>query len=193
MAVRKIHIWPDPVLHETANPVAQFGRQTIDLIRDLFDTMYAANGVGLAATQIGVRDRVLVIDLDPKASAANDEEVKAELESWGFREPMAFVNPEIVSSEGEIFWEEGCLSVPRVTEKIKRREWVEVRALDARGNEFVLQATGLFAVAIQHEIDHLEGRVFVDYLSKLKRDVIKLKMERLKIEADDDGVKAAVL
>ena len=191
MAVRRIRIWPDPELTVVAEPVEQVDDEIRTLIDDLFQTMYKANGVGLAATQVAVHKRVLVIDLDPHNEAAGDPELAAELESWGFKGPTALINPEIVASEGEILWKEGCLSVPGITEEVKRRERVRVRALDGQGQPFELDADGLFAVAIQHEMDHLRGKVFVEYLSKLKRDVIRRKMDRLRVEVMDDGVQAA--
>jgi peptide deformylase len=188
VALRKIRIWPDPALKEVAKPVARVDDEIRTLITDLFETMYSANGVGLASTQVAVPKRVLVIDLDPHGEAKKDPELKEEMASWGFTAPTAFINPEIIAHEGEILWEEGCLSVPGITEQVKRHEKVTCRALDKDGKPFEVQASGLFAVALQHEIDHLDGRVFVEYLSKLKRDVIKRKMERLKVDAVDDGL-----
>jgi peptide deformylase len=193
MAIRTIRVWPDPELTKVAKKVSAVDDSTRALIADLFETMYDANGVGLAATQIAVHQRVLVIDLDPHGEAKEDPEVKAELDGWGFPGPLALVNPEIVFAEGEILWDEGCLSVPGITEKVKRRERVRVRALNAHGESFEVEANGLFAVALQHEMDHLEGKVFVEYLSKLKREAIRRKMERLKVEGIDDGVDAAMI
>jgi peptide deformylase len=161
------------------------------LVADLFETMYEANGVGLAATQVADLRRVLVIDLDPHGEGKKDPEIAKDLESCGFAGPRAYINPVIVESEGEIVWEEGCLSVPGVSEEVKRAERVVVRSLDVDGTETITRAEGLYAVALQHEIDHLDGRVFVEYLSKLKRDVVKRKMERLKADDIDDGVAAA--
>lgn len=191
MSVRKIVVWPDPALAEVAKPVTTFDDSVRTLVTDMFDTMYKAHGIGLAATQIAVPQRVLVIDLDPRNDAEKDPEVKEELASWGYNGPLAVINPEIVSSDGDITWNEGCLSVPGITEDIKRREHVVVRAMDPHGKAYELDAHGLFAVCLQHEIDHLNGKMFVDYLSKLKRDVIKRKMTRLKNEETDDGVEAA--
>ncbi len=191
MAVRKVRIWPDPALNEVALPVETVDDEVRALVNDLFETMYKANGVGLAATQVAVPRRVLVIDLDPHGDAKNDAEMAADLADCGFSGPEAFINPEIVESEGEVSWDEGCLSLPGITEPIQRWERIQVRALDPDGNELITNVTGLFAVALQHEMDHLDGKVFVDYLSKLKRDVIKRKMERLKAEETDDGVIAA--
>lgn len=191
MAVRRIRIWPDPALKEVARPVANVDGATKTLVEDMFETMYKANGVGLAATQLAVAQRILVIDLDPRAQGKKDAEVQQELDEWNFKKPTAFINPEIVKAEGSIVWEEGCLSVPGVTDGVKRKEHILVRALDVDGNEFMTEAHGLYAVALQHEMDHLTGKVFVEYLSKLKRDVIRRKMERLVAEETDDGVVAA--
>jgi peptide deformylase len=191
MAVRKIRIWPDPALSEIARPVEAVDASIEALIQDLFDTMYEARGVGLAATQIAVPQRALVIDLDPNGEALHDQEYAEQLKEWGFEGPQAFINPEIVESSGGIWWEEGCLSVPGITEKVNRCESIRVKALNAKGQSFELSVSGLYAVAIQHEMDHLEGKVFVEYLSKLKRDVVKRKMLKLKTQTDD-GVEAAL-
>lgn len=190
MTVRKICIWPDPALKEIATPVSEVDDTIRTLVDDLFDTMYAANGVGLASTQIAVAKRVLVIDLDAQNERVNNPEIDQELTAWGYTGKVALINPEIISGEGKIVWEEGCLSVPGYTDSVTRKEYIVVRALDPHGKPFELNAHGLFAVAIQHEMDHLDGRVFVEYLSKIKRDVVKRKMLRIK-ETEDDGVVAA--
>jgi len=193
MAVRKVLIWPDPALKQVAAPIAEIDAGVVKLIDDLFETMYEANGVGLAATQIAVAQRALVIDLDPKGEAQDDSEIRDDLQSCGYKGPVELINPEIVEAEGSITWDEGCLSVPGITETVKRNERVKVKALNRKGQRQTFDASGLFAVALQHEIDHLDGRVFVEYLSKLKRDVIKRKMERLKLDSTDDGVVAAAM
>jgi peptide deformylase len=193
MAIRTIRIWPDPALAEIADPVIEVNDEVRTLVRDLYETMYKANGVGLAATQIAVPKRVLVIDLDPHGEGKRDAEVAAELSAWGFGGPRAFINPRIVQADGELQLEEGCLSVPGETGAVRRHAHVVVEAIDEQGQPFTLEAHGLYAVAIQHESDHLDGKVFVDYLSKLKRDVIRRKMERLKLEGIGDGVEAAAV
>ena len=180
MAQRPVLIWPDPTLSKKALPVSSVTPATRALVADLFDTMYAENGIGLAANQIGVLQRVLVIDLDPKQQAAEDPELKADLQRWNYRGPRAFINPEILAAEGDIVWEEGCLSVPGITDDVRRKERITVRALDHDGNAETLEINGLYAVALQHELDHLNGKVFVEYLSRLKRDGIRRKMVRLK-------------
>ncbi len=187
MAVRPVRIWPDPILSEVAKPVAAVDAHVRALIADLFDTMYAENGIGLAANQVGVASRILVLDLDPKKHAETDPEVAEELASWNWVGPVALINPKIVEAHGEIVWEEGCLSVPGVTDNVKRKERVIVEALDRQGEPLRIEANGLFAVAIQHELDHLNGKVFVDYLSRLKRDVIKKKMVNLKTQGESEA------
>ncbi len=191
MAVRKIRIWPDPALKEVAKKVQTFNAELKSLVTDMFETMYKANGVGLAATQVAVPLRVITIDLDPNGQAKDEPDLKADLDSMGYKGPIAIINPELVAAEGELIWSEGCLSVPGINDEVERHETVTIKAFDPDGKVFTLTAHNLFAVAIQHEMDHLEGRVFVEYLSKLKRDVIRRKMERLKVESTDDGVEAA--
>ena len=191
MAIRQIRIWPDPALSEIAASVEAFNEEIETLISDLFETMYEANGVGLAATQIAVPLRALIIDLDPNGDAPKDPEIQAELDSYGFRGPQEFINPEIIAFKGSIVWEEGCLSVPGYTEKVKRKKDITVRAFNRLGEEFTIDVTGLYSVALQHEMDHLDGKVFVEYLSRLKRDVVKRKMNRLKANGTTDGVIAA--
>jgi peptide deformylase len=193
MSVLPIRIWPDPALSTRAKPVDTFTAATRTLVADLFDTMYAESGIGLAANQVGVLQQVLVLDLDPSKQADKDEAVREELAEWLYTRPLALINPKIVSAEGEIVWDEGCLSVPGITDSVKRKEHIVVEALDAEGKPQRIEARGLFAVCIQHEMDHLAGKVFVEYLSKLKRDVIRRKMVRLKADNAelDDSSKAA--
>ena len=183
MAQLPILIWPNPVLSQVAKPVVRDDPTLGTLVRDLFDTMYASDGIGLAATQVGDMRRVLVLDLDPNGQAKQDPEAKQELEAWGWTGPIALINPEIVAAEGDIVWEEGCLSVPGVVDGVRRRATIQVRALDPKGRPLAFTAQGLYAVAIQHELDHLNGRVFVEYLSKLKRDVIRRKLQNQMPEA----------
>ena len=191
MAIRQIRIWPDPALSEIAEKVEIFDEEIETLIGDMFETMYEANVVGLAATQIAVRLRALIIDLDPNGDGSDDPDLQAELDSFGFKGPQEFINPEIIASAGSIVWEEGCLSVPGYTEKVKRKKDITVRAFNRFGKEFTIEVTGLYSVALQHEMDHLDGKVFVEYLSRLKRDVVKRKMNRLKMNGTADGVVAA--
>jgi len=158
MSLLKILKFPDPRLRTTAVPVEAVDDEIRCLVDDMLETMYAAPGIGLAATQVDVHKRVLVLDV----SESKDE-------------PQCFINPELLGQEGRSIGEEGCLSVPEVTEEVERAERITVRALDADGQQFEQQAEGLLAVCIQHEMDHLEGKLFVDYLSELKRQRIKKK------------------
>lgn len=161
MALLPILRYPDPRLHTVAKPVEAVDAGIRRLVADMAETMYAAPGIGLAATQVDVHRRVLVIDVT---------EDKSKLQ--------AFINPVILWREGECVGEEGCLSVPGIYETVKRSERVKVRALDTEGAPFELQADGLLAVCLQHEIDHLDGKVFVEYLSRLKLSRIKAKLAK---------------
>ncbi len=161
MALLPILRYPDPRLHKKAAPVETVDENIRKLVVDMAETMYEAPGIGLAATQVDVHKRVIVIDVS---------EDKSKL--------LAFVNPEILERSGEQVCEEGCLSVPGVYEKVTRSEQVRVRALDLQGQSISLEADGLLAVCIQHEIDHLDGKVFVEHLSKLKQGRIKAKLAK---------------
>jgi peptide deformylase len=159
MATLDILHYPDARLHTVAKPVQVVDARIRKLVEDMAETMYAAPGIGLAATQVNVHERVIVIDIT---------ETRDDL--------RVFINPEIVSQSGRVEGEEGCLSVPGVFDKVTRAERVTVRAMDRDGQPFELEADGLLAVCIQHEMDHLMGKVFVDYLSTLKRNRIKHKL-----------------
>ena len=162
MAKLTILEFPDPRLRTRAVPVKLVDDRIRRLVEDMFETMYDAPGIGLAATQIDVHERLLVVDVSQDRST-----------------PLVFINPEIVAAEGSVEAEEGCLSVPGVYDKLSTRaEKVTVRALDRDGKPFELVADGLLAICIQHEIDHLEGKLFVDYLSDLKRTRIRKKLEK---------------
>ncbi len=163
MAVRTILHYPDPRLREKARPVAEITPEIKKLVEDMAETMYAAPGVGLAATQIGEPHRVFVIDI-----AGEDEPSQLRV----------FINPEIVARDGELTWEEGCLSFPGVTEDIDRASKVKVRALDVDGKPFELEAEGLLAVAVQHELDHLDGVLMIDRMGALKKRIVDRKMRR---------------
>ena len=163
MAILQVLHFPDPRLHIKATPVHEVDDEVRELVANMFETMYDAPGIGLAATQVNVHKRVIVIDV------SEDKD-----------QPLVLINPELVSKEGTIEWEEGCLSVPSIYDKVQRAERVTVRALDQDGKAFELEAEELLAVCIQHEMDHLEGRLFVDYLSQLKRQRIKKKLEKLR-------------
>jgi peptide deformylase len=161
MAALDILRYPDPRLYKKAEPVADVDDSLRALVHDMAQTMYAAPGMGLAATQVNVHKRVVVID----ASETRDR-------------LLVLINPEIISREGAQFCEEGCLSVPGIYEAVERSERVTVRALGIDGQPFTLTAEGMLAVCIQHELDHLEGKVFVDYLSRLKQQRIKAKLQK---------------
>ena len=161
MALLPILRYPDPRLHTRAAPVREVDDTVRKLIADMAETMYEAPGIGLAATQVNVHQRVVVIDVSEDNSAL-----------------LALVNPEIISRSGEQVCEEGCLSVPGIYDKVTRAEQVRVRALNQKGETFELDAEGLLAVCIQHELDHLDGKVFVEYLSKLKQTRIKDKLAK---------------
>ena len=161
MALLPILEYPDPRLKKVAAPVAAVTADVRKLVRDMAETMYAAPGVGLAATQVNVHKRVIVIDISDH---------KDDL--------RVFINPEILSADGEALCEEGCLSVPGYYDKVTRAARVRVRALDEHGETFELDAEGLLAVCIQHEMDHLIGKVFVEYLSPLKRARLTAKLRK---------------
>lgn len=161
MALLTILEFPDPRLRTQAVPVTQVNAALNTLIDDMIETMYAANGIGLAATQVNVHQRLVVIDVSDERNA-----------------PQVFINPEIIAREGVEVTEEGCLSVPGAYEEVERAERISVKALDRTGKEFTLEADGLLAVCIQHELDHLQGKLFVDYLSDLKRTRIRKKLEK---------------
>ena len=161
MALLDILHFPDPRLRNVAQPVAQVDDEIRRLVNNLFETMYAAPGIGLAATQVNIGKRIVVIDV-----------------SEGGDQPLCLINPEILELRGTEEMEEGCLSVPDVYETVQRAEWVRLRCLDIEGQSTEMETDGLLAVCIQHEIDHLDGKLFVDYLSRLKRTRIRNKLEK---------------
>ena len=170
MAIRKILHYPDKRLRIAGEPVCDFGPELQQLVDDMAETMYAAPGVGLAATQIGVAKQLFIVDIS-SGDGPNDLRV--------------FVNPEIVKAEGEIEWEEGCLSFPGVHQDIERFERVHVRAQDRQGNWFEIEAEGLMAVALQHEKDHLDGKLMIDHLSPLKRRVLHRAMQKRAVQTGE--------
>ena len=167
MATLEILHFPDPRLRTRAKSVATVDDQLRRLVDDMLETMYAAPGIGLAATQVNVHKRVIVIDLSKEQD-----------------QPLVLINPEIVEQRGVEEMEEGCLSVPGVYERVERADQIRVRALGRDGQAFDLEADGLLAVCIQHEIDHLNGKLFVDYLSQLKRQRIRKKLEKQRRHGD---------
>jgi peptide deformylase len=165
MALLPILQYPDPRLNKVAKPVVAVTEATRNLIRNMSETMYAAPGVGLAATQVDVHEQIIVIDI----SETHDD-------------LKVLINPELISTEGEEESEEGCLSVPGIYENVRRAEQITVRALNEQGKPFTLQTGGLLAVCIQHEIDHLRGKVFVEHLSHLKQTRIRAKLKKQRRE-----------
>ena len=170
MAIREIRTYPDPVLRNKTARVETIDNSLERLIEDMIATMHAAPGVGLAANQVGIALQLAVIDL---SSRENEEQ----------RHPLiVIINPEILSMEGSITEEEGCLSIPDYSEKVKRAARVKVRAQDRKGNVFEIEAEGLLAKALQHEIDHLNGLLFIDHLSPLKKNIFKRRFKKMAAE-----------
>lgn len=161
MAILDILQYPDERLHTVAKPVEKVDERIKQLVNDMAETMYAAPGIGLAATQVNVHEQVVVIDLS---------ENKDQL--------LVFINAKITQRDGDIVYEEGCLSVPGIYDKVHRSETVTVEALNEHGEAFTLDAEGLLAICIQHELDHLAGKVFVEHLSRMKQDRIKTKLKK---------------
>ena len=168
MALLPILRYPDPRLHTVAKPVAQVDDRIKQLVDDMLETMYDAKGVGLAATQINVHERVVVIDTSEERN-----------------DPLVLINPEIIwASDEMIVWGEGCLSVPTIYDKVDRHAKVRVRALNREGETYEFEGEELLAVCVQHELDHLKGKVFVEYLSPLKRNRIKTKLLKQQKQAE---------
>lgn len=163
MAILQVLHFPDPRLRNKAVPVERVDAEVRQLVADMFETMYEAPGIGLAAVQVNVLKRVIVIDI------SNDRS-----------QPLCLINPVITTRDGTEVMEEGCLSVPGIYDEVERANEVEVQALDRDGQPFTLRTDGLLGVCIQHEIDHLDGKLFVDYLSEVKRGRIRKKMEKLR-------------
>ena len=161
MSILNILNYPDERLRTIAQPVIEVSKEIQQLTDDMLETMYNAPGIGLAATQINVHQRIIVID-------ASEEK----------NQPLVLINPEILEKDGEQDFEEGCLSVPSIYETVQRAQHIKIRALNREGNSFEMEAEGLLAVCIQHEMDHLQGILFVDYLSQLKRQRIRKKLQK---------------
>jgi peptide deformylase len=164
MAILEILKYPDPRLSKVAKPVKSVTAEVVKLVEDMLDTMYAAPGVGLAANQVGALQRIVVMDIDHENPKTNIYKL---------------INPVITSKEGEVIWEEGCLSVVDFTAEVRRAAQVEVVALDENEQEVKIAAEGLLAVALQHEIDHLDGKLFIDRISRLKRDLYTRKRKKM--------------
>lgn len=159
MATLDILVFPDDRLRTVAKPVTAVDDKVRAVLDDMFQTMYEAPGIGLAATQVNIHERIVVIDVSEEKN-----------------QPLSLINPQIISTEGEAEGEEGCLSIPGIYENVKRAEKIKFSALDRDGNSYEMDADGLLAVCVQHEVDHLDGKMFVDYLSGMKRRRIKKKM-----------------
>jgi peptide deformylase len=165
--LNKIHEvvkWPDPVLAKPGETVTVFDAKLKKLVEEMFESMYAAQGIGLAAPQIAISQRITVIDVSFKKNP---------------EEKLVLINPVIIENDGKQVEEEGCLSLPEIREKVQRAEWVKVRAQDENGKWFEIEGTELLARAMQHEIDHLDGVLFIDRLSRLKRDLVIRKIKKL--------------
>ena len=161
MAILNILHYPDERLRTVAQPVSEVTEEIQQLTDNMLETMYDAPGIGLAATQVNVHQRIIVMDISEEKN-----------------QPLVLVNPEIVEKDGEQEFDEGCLSVPGIYETVQRAEHIKLRALNREGEEFEMEADGLLAVCIQHEMDHLMGKLFVDYLSNLKRQRIRKKLQK---------------
>jgi len=194
MAKLKIYSFPDDVLKQVARPVDHVDRKYFKISDDMLETMYEAPGIGLAANQVGLLDRIIVIDTDFKIEEPEDHEEHAgnfaksgEVLDSGLivnKKPRIMINPEIVLKEGELIYCEGCLSVPEYTADVKRAEKIKVEYRDVDGKNQSLLAEGLLAVCIQHEIDHLDGKLFIDRLSPMKSQMVKKKLIRLRAEEE---------
>lgn len=161
MTILTVLHFPDSRLRQKAEPVLNFDENLASFVDDMIETMYQQNGIGLAATQVGSNQRLLVIDISADSN-----------------QPQCFINPEILSTEGTFEYEEGCLSVPEIFEQVTRAKKISVKAYDVTGRVFEQEAEDLLAICIQHEIDHLDGKLFIDYLSPLKRQRIKKKLQK---------------
>ena len=176
MAIRRIYETPDPVLRQISKPVEAFDDELKTLVADMFETMYAAPGIGLAAVQVGVPIRLLVIDLQEPENPDNPE-------SPNVKDPRVFINPEILwHSDDEVPYTEGCLSVPEQYAEVMRPDRIRAKWQDEKGKSYEEDIDGLLAVCLQHEMDHLEGVLFIDHLSRLKRDMVLKKLAKWRKE-----------
>jgi len=173
MALRKILIYPDPFLRKKCDPVEEIDGELLELLDDMADTMYAAPGVGLAAPQVGVDKRIIVVDVIPRGDKDSEEE-----EEYDRRGLIELINPEIVYSEGEIISEEGCLSIPGFLSDVKRKGIVSVEGYNREGELIEYKAEELLSRVFQHELDHLDGVLFIDRLGRLKRELLLSKIEK---------------
>jgi peptide deformylase len=178
VSILKIMEWPEKVLETRAQEVTQFDEALRKFVGDMFETMEDARGIGLAANQVGDLRRILVIHI-PKPEKDDNEEDEGEVEAdWWHGKPMVFINPRVDSQQGKTRYQEGCLSFPGIYEYIERSTTVRVQAVDEFGKEFEIEANGLLAICLQHEIDHLDGIVFVERMSRLKANLVRKKLLR---------------
>jgi peptide deformylase len=163
MTLRKILHFPNPKLHHIAKSIENVDTEIKRLVDDMFETMYEDNGIGLAATQLGIDLRVFIVDvnIDPK-------------------QPLTFINPTIIEKSGEQKCQEGCLSLPGIYAEVKRADKIKIEALNREGKSFTMQADGLLSICIQHEVDHLDGKLFIDHLSSLRKQLIRNKLKKLR-------------
>ncbi|MBV2169680.1 MAG: peptide deformylase [Bdellovibrio sp.] len=177
--IMKILTFPDPKLREVSQPVENFGPEIKKLSEDMIETMYHANGIGLAAPQVGELVRMVVIDTRPKDEKGRryKYEEMSELEA-AVKQPLILINPEIIKGEGKTTFDEGCLSIPGYFETVERFNYIEMKAFDVNGKEFVVKTDGLLAICMQHELDHLEGTLFLDHLSFVKGNKIKNQIKK---------------
>jgi len=189
--------FPDPRLREVSKPVDKVTKEHAKLAKDLIETMYAANGIGLAAPQVGELIRMLVIDTRPrdKEGRRYKYDEMTELEQ-AVTQPLVLINPVIIKGEGKTTFDEGCLSVPGYYETVERYEYVEIKALNEKGEEFIVKTDGLLAICMQHEMDHLEGTLFIDHLSFIKGNKIKNQIKKygypVKKEEEEEKEEAEV-
>ncbi|MDY0009976.1 MAG: peptide deformylase [Bdellovibrionales bacterium] len=194
MAVLPIYVAPHPVLKKPAEPVAAVTDDIRQLVKDMFDTMYDARGIGLAAPQIGQSVRVLVMDVEQTGAPEDDEGEEESLQPLTPGKPIAVINPEIVwTSDDMNTYEEGCLSIPGQYAPVDRPEKVRIKYLDENGAAQEMEADGLLATCIQHEIDHLDGILFTDHLSSLKRDMVMRKLKKWTRDHAEDIKESHVL
>ena len=180
MALHKILTYPDPFLRKKCAPVEEIDGEVLRLLDDMAETMYGARGVGLAASQIGVDKRVVVVDISPRNTGAGEGEGEEGADEAEYEGPglIELINPEIISSGGEVVAEEACLSIPGFTSDVKRKQRVVIEAYNREGELMEIEAEELLARVFQHEIDHLDGVLFIDRLPRLKRELIKRKIEK---------------
>ena len=195
MAKLKIYTFPDTVLAKTAAPIARVEKSFFKVADDMLETMYCAPGVGLAANQVGILQRIIVIDVEYEFEQPSGGEGGTQTDGnptatkiITHKKPIILINPEIIHKEGVIEFSEGCLSVPDFTAEVKRSEKLKVQYKDVDGVSRTLDADGLLAVAIQHEIDHLNGKLFIDRLTPLKKEFVKKRLRQERAEREADGI-----